>query len=593
MSLNPLLESLGKAFESNKRAASADIEQVHNALDSAKSSLSKSNTPVEMWSSGSNIPGIIPESVSHIPPSEVFKIMKSFEASIPASPGRKLIQERVVALKPIGPIRKPGPETPQPVKKTVTFGAPAFAPATAESQPENSGTQTKPVSEVNSAVTTPQTSSKVRSILSAFEDKIKTVATPHLGKTPLKAVPEEPASGSKRKQAQISDSHPAVTITALPLNKKPVVESSIMDISFDGPILEIPDDLLAELNAMEPAQREQRISILKQEAEQKRASATNSPTKPKQPEELPASGKVAAAMKLFGGTSVPKRDFGIPTVSSKPLALPKPTVQFRSVLKPTMSKTEDIDGEEIKGDSPPFFDARDDGSSPNVEDDGGLGPEEDEDMDDALHRSKAEAAAQAVAEQEAAKAELEKSAWLADIEEIRIVSTPAKSAGGSGLNDKSGDWSVVSQKMNLSCALTPVVPGRRSCVALLPRMIPLAPKNNEDQYDITDKDTDSEDEMTPNTRAKKHVPAWCVNWRQKAIAQIALDPESIFGVNVPKCDLDVIFTEENYRRMGISRPKRQRGSSGNWAFDKLTQDEVDRYRAKCGQVVKAEGVFVE
>ena len=214
-------------------------------------------------------------------------------------------------------------------------------------------------------------------------------------------------------------------------------------------------------------------------------------------------------------------------------------------------------------------------------------------MDDALHRSKAEAAAAAVAEQEAAKAELEKSAWLADIEEIRIVSTPAKSVAGNALNDKSGDWSVVSQKMNLSCALTPVVPGRRSCVALQPRMIPLVPKNKEDQYDITDKDTDSEDEMTPNTRAKKHVPAWCVNWRQKAIAQIALDPESIFGVTVPKCDLDVVFTEENYRRMGISRPKRQRGSSGNWAFDKLTQEEVDRYRAKCGQVVKAEGVFVE
>ena len=588
MSLNPLLESFGKALNTNRRAAWSDSEQVKNALEAAKSSLSKSNTPVEMWSTGSNIASIIPESVSHIPPSEVFGIMKSFENQNPSSPGRKLVQERVMALKPIGPLRKAGPETPQPVKKTVTFGAPAFAPASNATQPEPPAHQSKPPSEVTSAVTTPQTTSKVRSILSAFEDKIKTVTTPHLGKTPLKPVLEEPASGSKRKQAQISssDSHPAVTITALPLNKKPVVESSIMDISFDGPILEIPDDLLAELNALEPAQREQRLSVLKQEAEQKRASANNSPTKAKQPEELPASGKVAAAMKLFGGTSVPRQDFGIPTVSSKPVKAP-----FKSVLKPTISKTEDIDGEEIKGDSPPFFDARDDGSSPNVEDDGGLGPDEDEDMDDALHRSKAEEAAVAVAEQEAAKAELEKSAWLADIEEIKIVSTPAKSV--AGINDKSGDWSVVSQKMNLSCALTPVVPGRRSCVALQPRMIPLAPKNKEDQYDITDKDTDSEDEMTPNTRAKKHVPAWCVNWRQKAIAQIALDPESIFGVTVPKCDLDVIFTEENYRRMGISRPKRQRGSSGNWAFDKLTQDEVDRYRAKCGQVVKADGVFVE
>lgn len=592
MSLNPLLESLGKAFEQTRTAANVDASTVRDTLESSKSSLSKSVTPVELWSVGAKIAGIIPENSRKTSPTEVFRIMKSFESTSPSSPGRKVIQERAAILKPIGPIRKPGLETPQPVKKTVTFGAPVSGSSTLR---EDAGASV-PVQENPSAAATPQTASKVRSILSAWEDKIKTVTTPHVGKTPLTTVREEPASGSKRKQGLISSleqptiAPPAVTITALPLvQKKAVVESSIMDISFDGPILEIPDDLLAELNAMEPNQREQRISVLKLEAEQKRASAASkSPSKKE--DVLPATGKVAAAMKLFGGSSVPRQDFGIPTVSSKPKIL-----QFKSsVLKPTMSKTEDIDGEEIKGDSPPFFDARDDGSPPNVEDDGGLGPDEDEEMDDTLHRSKAEAAAAAVAEQEAAKAELEKSAWLADIEEIRIVSTPAKSAGGNGgLNDKSGDWSVVSQKMNLSCALTPVVPGRRSCVALLPRMIPLAPKNKEDQYDITDKDTDSEDEMTPNTRAKKHVPAWCVNWRQKAIAQIALDPESIFGVTVPKCDLDVIFTEENYRRMGIARPKRQRGSSGNWAFDKLTQDEVDRYRAKCGQVVKAEGVFAE
>ena len=571
MSLNPLLGSLEKSFNSIHASAAGDCEQIRDALESVKSSLSKSNNPSEMWTVGTNLVGIIPEPTSRISPSEIFGIMSGLDENVPPSSGRKVIQERAVALKPIGPIRKGGLETPQPVKKTVTFSAPQSASA-ADREPVI-------VPKPSSEITTPQTASKVRSMMSVWEDKIKTITTPHIGKTPLTTVHEESVPGSKRKQAQMTSTdtlhqslHPAVTITALPIIKKPVVESSVMDISFDGPILEIPDDLLAELSAMEPSKREERISILKQEAEQKRASP---PTKK---QELPASGKVAAALKLFSGASVPKQTFGIPTVSSS-----------KAQLKATLSKTEDIDGVEIKGDSPPFFDARDDGSSPNIEDDGGLGPEEDEDMDDAFHRSKAEAAAAAVAEQEAAKAELEKSAWLADIEEIRIVSTPAKSV----LNDKSGDWSVVSQKMNLSCALTPVVPGRRSCVALQPRMIPLVAKSKEDQYDITDKDTDSEDEMTPNTRAKKHVPAWCVNWRQKAIAQIALDPESIFGVTVPKCDLDVVFTEENYRRMGISRPKRQRGSSGNWAFDKLTQDEVDRYRAKCGQVVKAEGVFVE
>jgi hypothetical protein len=221
-------------------------------------------------------------------------------------------------------------------------------------------------------------------------------------------------------------------------------------------------------------------------------------------------------------------------------------------------------------------------------DDGGLGIDDEE----ILGKSNAEAAAVAVAEEEAAKEELEKSAWLADIEEIKVVSTPAKIVAVTG-GKPAGDWSVVTQKMNMACGLTPVVPGRRSCVAFHPRMVPLPPKNDEDQYEVTDKDTDSEDELSPNSRAKKHIPPWCVNWRQKAIAQIAVDPESIFGVTVPKCELDVIFTDENYRRMGLLRPKRARGSSGNWAFDKLTQEEVDKYRAKCGQVVKAEGVFVE
>jgi hypothetical protein len=123
-------------------------------------------------------------------------------------------------------------------------------------------------------------------------------------------------------------------------------------------------------------------------------------------------------------------------------------------------------------------------------------------------------------------------------------------------------------------------------------MVPLGPKLVDEQYEVTDKDTDSENELSPNSRAKKHIPGWCVNWRQKSIAQIAVDPESIFGVTVPKCELDIIFTQRNYQDMGLHRPKRARGSSGNWTFDILTQDEVDRYRAKLGQVVRAEGVFI-
>jgi hypothetical protein len=372
-----------------------------------------------------------------------------------------------------------------------------------------------------------------------------------------------------------------------------IPESPAVDGSFDGPILEIPDDLLAELEGLEPIQRERRMSEIKLEVEERRRSAAHQQTEalvPVQPEEQPPplTGRVAAALKLFTGTSMPKRDFGV--VSFAPSKVYNAKVPTGTLVSEYMAI--DIDGVAIgdnnqnpSGEPIKFYDAREKGVV-DVEFEGDS--ESDANNDPEVSQLHAAEAAKEVAEEEAAVEELEKSVWLADIEEIKVVSTPAK----GGKSDVNADWSVVSQRMNLSCHLTPVVPGRRSCVVVKPRMVPLGPKDVSDQYDITDKDTDSESELSPSSRAKKHIPPWCVNWRQKAIAQIAVDPESIFGMTVPKCDLDVIFTQKNYRDMGLSRPKRVRGSSGNWTFDKLTQDEVDRYRAKLGQVVKADGVFV-
>lgn len=382
---------------------------------------------------------------------------------------------------------------------------------------------------------------------------------------------------AKRKQEETSWEDSA---DILPI---PDLDSSFFRIDEDdgsgGDILEIPEDILMELETLPPKERESRLSVLRVEAAERRKSVQE-----QESVEPFLRGRVAAALRLFTGTSVPK-EFNTPWSATKyyksaPAARPE-----RTYADPIEEANEDIDGDAIDVRGPLFFDAHERDSQPPQEEDDVLA-----DDDPASHSvAHAEEAAVLVAEEEAAQDELEKSAWLADIEEIKVVSTPAKLSG----MERAGDWSVVSQKMSLSCTLTPVVPGRRSCITIEPVMVQLGSKNDEDQYEVTDKDTDSENELTPNSRAKKHIPPWCANWRQKAIAQIAVDPESIFGISMPKCELDVIFTERNYQRMGLKRPKRVRGSSGNWTFDQLTQGEIDRYRAKCGQVVKADGVFVE
>ncbi len=139
-----------------------------------------------------------------------------------------------------------------------------------------------------------------------------------------------------------------------------------------------------------------------------------------------------------------------------------------------------------------------------------------------------------------------------------------------------------------------MIPGRRSCVEVKkPKLMPLAPLKPEDNYEMSDKDTDSEDEPDAQEKRKlKRVPEWTRGWRERALAQATVDPESIFGIILPLCDLSVIFNEANYAKMRADRPKRLRGSSGNWKMDKLTQVEVDEYRNRCGQIVKAEGVFL-
>ena len=152
-------------------------------------------------------------------------------------------------------------------------------------------------------------------------------------------------------------------------------------------------------------------------------------------------------------------------------------------------------------------------------------------------------------------------------------------------------------KTPLSCDVTPVIVGRRSCVFpdnKRPRLLAIPPLREDDNYEMSDKDTDSEqdEEELERKRELKRVPEWTNSWREKCMSQSTVDPESIFGIFVPAFEMSLVFNERNYDKMKVDRPKRSRGSSGNWRLDKLKQEEIDEYRRRLGQVIKAEGVFV-
>lgn len=114
------------------------------------------------------------------------------------------------------------------------------------------------------------------------------------------------------------------------------------------------------------------------------------------------------------------------------------------------------------------------------------------------------------------------------------------------------------------------------------RQTPLSPKRDEDNYEISDKDENSDEENEPD-RSHKHVPKWCSNYLQLLAAQSSTDPDSIFGSKVPSCDLKIIFSDETYKRFGRERPQRRRGSSANWKKDRLRPQEISEYKEKMGQ----------
>lgn len=123
-------------------------------------------------------------------------------------------------------------------------------------------------------------------------------------------------------------------------------------------------------------------------------------------------------------------------------------------------------------------------------------------------------------------------------------------------------------------------PPREPDLSTLLRRVPLGPKIPEENYEISDKEEDSD--MEDEDREEKAIPAWCEAYHEQLAQQENVDPDSIFGTKVPVCNLDLIFTDELYRARGCPAPRRKRGSSCLWHKDRLRLSEVSAYRAKMG-----------
>lgn len=115
------------------------------------------------------------------------------------------------------------------------------------------------------------------------------------------------------------------------------------------------------------------------------------------------------------------------------------------------------------------------------------------------------------------------------------------------------------------------------------RQITIGPRQQADNYELSDKGEDSDQDHDQQDRSHKHVPRWCDDYLKTLKDQSNIDPDTIFGSQVPKCDLEAIFTDDDYKKRGKERPKRRRGSSGEWKRDQLTNTEIAQYKAKCGQ----------
>lgn len=183
--------------------------------------------------------------------------------------------------------------------------------------------------------------------------------------------------------------------------------------------------------------------------------------------------------------------------------------------------------------------------------------------------------------------------------ETLAASVPKKSDGQSaraqtsskGRKRKSADESLASilgsvamQSMAMQKAMKP--PEQLPMKPL--SLPPLPDKCEEDNYEISDMEEDAKGNRVEPNRTKKRVPAWSLKITELVKSQASINPDSIFGSRVPKCDLDAIFPDKFYVGPGgirlHERPvKRRRGSSALWFADRLTKTEIATYSSHMGQ----------
>lgn len=115
------------------------------------------------------------------------------------------------------------------------------------------------------------------------------------------------------------------------------------------------------------------------------------------------------------------------------------------------------------------------------------------------------------------------------------------------------------------------------------RQIQLPDKKEEENYEISEKGSNSEAEEEPD-RSHKRTPDWSLKFLELLETQVDIDADTIFGSRVPRCVLEEIFTDRDYLRYAADRPaRRRRGSSGEWRRDRLSRAEICKYKEQTGQ----------
>eukprot|EP00439_Symbiodinium_sp_Y106_P076281 s1733_g15.t1 len=85
------------------------------------------------------------------------------------------------------------------------------------------------------------------------------------------------------------------------------------------------------------------------------------------------------------------------------------------------------------------------------------------------------------------------------------------------------------------------------------RQIQLSDKKEEENYEISEKGSNSEAEEEPD-RSHKRTPDWSLKFLELLETQADIDADTIFGSRVPRCDLEEIFTDRDYLRYAADRP---------------------------------------